>query len=91
MMATRYTVCSAKLQALRGALKGQAESVLRPCDGLVEAIESHDDARIAQLCEQYTRAMGPWLRRRAAPDHGLGRRAAGCVATLARRLSREAP
>lgn len=58
VMATRFTVGSAKLRALHEALKDQAEFVLQPCDGLVEAIEAHDDARIAQLCEQYTRAMG---------------------------------
>ena len=59
-MATRSTVGSAKLRALHDALKGQAEFVLQPCDGLVDAIEAHDGDRIAQLCEQYTRAMGPF-------------------------------
>jgi glutamate racemase len=58
VMATRFTVGSAKLRALHESLKGQAEFVLQPCDGLVEAIEAHDDDRISQLCEQYTREMG---------------------------------
>lgn len=58
VMATRFTVGSAKFLALLDTLKGQAEFVLQPCDGLVDAIEAHDGARIAQLCEQYTRAMG---------------------------------
>jgi glutamate racemase len=58
VMATRFTVGSAKLRALQDALKGQADFVLQPCDGLVEAIEAHDDHRIAQLCRQHTRAMG---------------------------------
>jgi glutamate racemase len=58
VMATRFTVGSRKLRALHEALKGQAEFVLQPCDGLVDAIEAHDSDRISQLCEQYTRAMG---------------------------------
>jgi glutamate racemase len=58
VMATRFTVGSAKFLALLDTLKGQAEFVLQPCDGLVDAIEAHDGARIAQQCAQYTLAMG---------------------------------
>lgn len=58
VMATRFTVGSARLRALRESLRGQAEFVLQPCDGLAEAIESQDDDRIFKLCDQYTRAMG---------------------------------
>lgn len=58
VMATRFTVGSAKLRALHDSLRAQAEFVLQPCDGLVEAIEAHDASGIAQLCAQYTGAMG---------------------------------
>jgi glutamate racemase len=58
VMATRFTVGSAKLRALHYGLKAEAEFVMQPCDGLVDAIEAHDDDRIAQLCQQYTQAMG---------------------------------
>lgn len=58
VMATRGTLASAKLRALHDSLGGQAEFILQPCDGLAEAIEKCDDARIASLCELYTRAIG---------------------------------
>lgn len=60
VLATRFTVGSNKLRTVRDALKGQAEFVLQPCDGLVEAIEANDRKRIMQLCEQYTQAMRPF-------------------------------
>ncbi|MFS2034496.1 glutamate racemase [Polaromonas sp. CT11-55] len=58
VMATRGTVESTKLRALHDSLKDQAEFVLQPCDGLADAIQNHDLARVRALCEQYTRAMG---------------------------------
>ena len=60
VMATRGTVTSTKLRTLHESLKGQAEFILQPCDGLADAIQNHDLARIRVLCEQYTRAMGPF-------------------------------
>jgi len=58
VMATRGTVASAKLRALHDSLKGQAEFILQPCDGLADAIQNHDVAQIDSLCEQYTQAIG---------------------------------
>lgn len=58
VMATRGTLASAKFGALLDALKGQAQFLLQPCDGLADAIETHDAARIAQLCARYTQALG---------------------------------
>ncbi|EJL82492.1 glutamate racemase [Polaromonas sp. CF318] len=60
VMATRGTVASAKLRTLHDTLKDQAEFILQPCDGLADAIQNHDVARVRALCEQYTRAMGPF-------------------------------
>lgn len=60
VMATRGTVASTKLRTLHDSLKGQAEFILQPCDGLADAIQNHDLARVRALCEQYTRAMGPF-------------------------------
>lgn len=58
VMATRGTVGSAKLRALHDSLKDQAEFILQPCDGLADAIENHDAARVAALCARYTQAIG---------------------------------
>ena len=58
VMATRGTLASTKFAALHQALHGQANFVLQPCDGLADAIESHDSAGIAALCARYTGAMG---------------------------------
>ncbi|WP_431095784.1 glutamate racemase [Polaromonas aquatica] len=60
VMATRGTVNSGKLRALHDSLKDQAEFILQPCDGLADAIQNHDTAKINALCEQYTEAMAPW-------------------------------
>ncbi|SFU55441.1 glutamate racemase [Polaromonas sp. YR568] len=60
VMATRGTVQSSKLRALHDSLKGQAEFILQPCDGLADAIQNHDVARINALCGQYTQAIGPF-------------------------------
>jgi glutamate racemase len=58
VMATRGTLASAKFRALHASLDRQAEFVLQACDGLADAIESDDAARIADLCAQYTKAIG---------------------------------
>jgi glutamate racemase len=54
VLATRGTLASAKFQALRASLRGQAEFVLVPCDGLAAAIEAGDQPRIRELCRRYT-------------------------------------
>lgn len=58
VMATRGTLASAKLRALHDSLKDQAELVLQPCDGLAEAIEHGDTAKVEALCRLYTGAIG---------------------------------
>ena len=58
VMATRGTLASSKFRTLHDALAGAADFVLQACDGLADAIESADEARIADLCAQYTRALG---------------------------------
>ena len=57
VLATRGTITSAKFQALLASLKGQAEFVLVPCDGLAAAIEADDAQQIRALCERYTREL----------------------------------
>lgn len=54
VLATRGTLASAKFQALRDSLAGQAEFVLVPCDGLAAAIEADDSAQVGALCRKYT-------------------------------------
>ena len=58
VMATRGTLASAKFRTLHDSLKDQAQFVLQPCDGLADAIETHDSAKIAELCTRYAGAMG---------------------------------
>jgi glutamate racemase len=58
VMATRGTLASAKFRALHQSLDFQADFVLQPCDGLADAIEGNDAARIQDLCRKYTREMG---------------------------------
>ena len=60
VMATRGTLGSAKFRTLRAALGDQADFVCQPCDGLAEAIEHEDTAKIIALCTDYTAAMGPF-------------------------------
>lgn len=57
VLATRGTLASAKFKALQESLREQAEFVLVPCDGLAAAIESHDAAKIRELCARYTREV----------------------------------
>ena len=58
VMATRGTLASAKFRALHESLKGRAEFILQPCDGLAHAIEHEDAGRIRALCNECTRAIG---------------------------------
>jgi len=58
VLATRGTLASAKFAALHEGLKQRAEFVLQPCDGLADAIESHDARRIEELCALYIASMG---------------------------------
>jgi len=65
VLATRGTLASAKFQALRDSLRGHADFVLVPCDGLAAAIEHDDPPRIRELCRRYTREAGRF-------GHGAG-------------------
>jgi glutamate racemase len=58
VMATRATLNSEKFRLLLASLRGQANFVLQPCDGLAAAIERDDAIKIEALCVDYTRAMG---------------------------------
>jgi glutamate racemase len=58
VMATRSTLGSAKFAALLASLDGLAEFILQPCDGLADAIERQETAKIIALCDQYTLGMG---------------------------------
>ena len=59
VLATRGTLQSAKFQALHQALGSQAHYVLQACDGLADAIEHQDQARISALARNYVEALGP--------------------------------
>lgn len=54
VLATRGTLASAKFRTLHDTLRGQAEFVLQPCDGLAAAIEADDQEQIRALCRRYT-------------------------------------
>ena len=58
MFATRGTLESAKFRALHEALRGEAQFVLQPCDGLAAAIEGDRGADVASLCLRHARAAG---------------------------------
>ena len=58
VLATRATLASAKFGALHDDVRSQAEFALQACDGLADAIESHDVARIDALCSDYILALG---------------------------------
>lgn len=55
VLATRGTLASAKFRTLQQSLRGQAEFVLVPCDGLAAAIENDDQAKVRALCARYTK------------------------------------
>jgi glutamate racemase len=61
VLATRGTLRSAKFAALHDSLRGQAEFVLQPCDGLAAAIESDDSVQVDALCAKYIRAIGEYV------------------------------
>lgn len=54
VLATRGTLSSAKFHGLLGSLRGHAEFVLVPCDGLAAAIEADDGPLVRELCARYT-------------------------------------
>jgi len=58
VFATRGTLASAKFRALHERLRGQADFVLQPCDGLAAAIEAGDEEQAGQLCRRYATAAG---------------------------------
>ena len=58
VMATRSTLDSQKFLSLLNSLQGTVEFVTQACDGLADAIESADTARVEVLCNRYTQAMG---------------------------------
>jgi len=58
VLATRGTLQSAKFRALLDSLQGQVEFMLQACDGLADAIEHQDSARIESLGQRYTQALG---------------------------------
>jgi glutamate racemase len=58
VMATRGTLNSEKFRKLLASLQGAGTFVLQPCDGLADAIEKSDNARIRDLCSTYAGAMG---------------------------------
>ena len=60
VFATRGTLASAKFQALHESLRGQAEFILQPCDGLAAAIENGDEDEVRKLCRASIEALGPF-------------------------------
>jgi glutamate racemase len=61
VLATRGTLASARFASLLQSLQvHQAQFLLQPCDGLADAIENHDEARIGELCRRYTGELGPF-------------------------------
>jgi len=60
VFATRGTLASAKFRALHNSLRGRAEFILQPCDGLAAAIEQDDAAAVRELCERYIASAGPF-------------------------------
>lgn len=58
VLATRGTLASAKFRTLHDSLRGQAEFLLQPCDGLAAAIEADDQPLVRELCKRYTLEAG---------------------------------
>jgi glutamate racemase len=58
VMATRGTLRSEKFDLLFEALKANCQFVLQPCDGLADAIEHAQSAKIEALCQTYIQNMG---------------------------------
>ena len=59
VLATRGTLASGKFRSLKASLAGQARYTLQACDGLAEAIERGDAARLQELGSRYMQALGP--------------------------------
>lgn len=68
VMATRGTLNSEKFQTLLASLRGQADFVLQPCDGLADAIERGDATKIIADCVFFTGAMGQFGLKKGAID-----------------------
>jgi glutamate racemase len=68
VMATRGTLESRKFRTLLHSVTAQAKFVLQPCDGLADAIESHDGARAQALCEQHMKGLGAFGNREGEID-----------------------
>jgi glutamate racemase len=68
VMATRGTLGSAKFQALIGSLRGEADFIYQPCDGLATAIEHQDTSTMLALCASYTGAIGQFGTNRGQID-----------------------
>ena len=60
VMATRNTLQSEKFKGLLATLQDTVEFRLQACDGLADAIERDDTARIDALCQTYFQALGPF-------------------------------
>jgi glutamate racemase len=58
VIGTRGTLASAKVRTLHESLKGQADFVFQPCDGLADAIQNDQAEQVAALCARYLGAMG---------------------------------
>lgn len=58
VLATRGTLASAKFRTLHEGLRGQAQFIVQPCDGLAAAIEADDQERVRELCRKYTAEAG---------------------------------
>ena len=75
VLATRGTLASDKFRALHHSLKGEAQFLLQPCDGLADAIENGDTAKIVALCACYTGTLG----RFGASDGDIDTLVLGCT------------
>lgn len=58
VMATRGTLNSPKFGALLNSLQGPVDFINQAGDGLADAIERGDAAKIEALCQEFIRAMG---------------------------------
>ncbi len=58
VFATRGTVTSARVIALRDSLQNLAQFILQPCDGLAAAIESADVTLVREFCQRYVQEAG---------------------------------
>jgi glutamate racemase len=68
VIGTRVTLGSAKFRALHDLLRGQAEFVVQPCDGLAGAIEGFDEDAIASLARRHLGGVGEFGTREGQID-----------------------